>query len=72
MPIRQYWEHHGLVKVTQSVNEIETFSTLAKKSSSREWDQQGKNLFELQQYEQVKILYNILGIIILLNELIKK
>ena len=63
MPIREYWEQHGLIKVTESVDEINTFSILAKKSGSREWDQQGKNFFEQQQYEQVKIPYNIFEII---------
>ncbi|CAI2170806.1 19767_t:CDS:2, partial [Funneliformis geosporum] len=35
-PIRMYWEHHGLIKVTKDVDEINTFSTLAKKSTSHE------------------------------------
>jgi hypothetical protein len=51
MPIKTYWKSLGLIKVTQSVDEI--ISTLAKKSNSDEWDQQGRNFFEQRQYEQV-------------------
>ncbi|CAB4422233.1 unnamed protein product [Rhizophagus irregularis] len=50
IPLKMYWERLGLIKVTQSVDEI--ISTLAKKSNSDEWDQQGKNFFEQRQYEQ--------------------
>ncbi|CAG8480420.1 12096_t:CDS:10 [Ambispora gerdemannii] len=47
-PICKYWEHHRLVKV----DEIGTFSALAKKSDPAEWDRKGENFFELQHYEQ--------------------
>ncbi|RIA86623.1 hypothetical protein C1645_325835 [Glomus cerebriforme] len=51
-PIRTYWDHHGLVKVIRNMNEISTFPTLAKKSSSHEWNRRGRKFFEHQQYEQ--------------------
>ncbi|CAI2165415.1 13286_t:CDS:2 [Funneliformis geosporum] len=55
-PIRKYWDSLGLIKVIKNVNEIKTFFTLAKKSTSHEWNQLGKNLFEQRLYEQVKYI----------------
>ncbi|CAG8557951.1 6165_t:CDS:10, partial [Ambispora leptoticha] len=51
-PICKYWEQEGLVKVIRSEDKIMTFPTLAKKSSSTEWNRKGKKFFELRQYEQ--------------------
>ncbi|CAG8547507.1 18433_t:CDS:10 [Acaulospora morrowiae] len=50
-PILTYWMHHGLVRVVSSIKEINTLPTLAKKSSSQEWNRQGKKFFERRQYE---------------------
>ncbi|CAG8702855.1 14626_t:CDS:2, partial [Acaulospora morrowiae] len=50
-PILTYWMHHGLVRVISSVEEIATLPTLAKKSSSQEWNRKGKAFFERHQYE---------------------
>ena len=68
MPIRNYWK--DLIKVetiekeaafsTSAIDrEVEIIysilSTLAKKSDSREWNQQGIDFFEQRRYEQVKL-----------------
>ncbi|CAJ0745543.1 7794_t:CDS:10 [Entrophospora sp. SA101] len=52
-PIRMYWKHRELVKVIENVNMIEDLPSLAKKSSSYEWDQKGRVFFGQKQYEQV-------------------
>ncbi|GBB97473.1 hypothetical protein RclHR1_00030030 [Rhizophagus clarus] len=56
-PIREYWKQ--LVK-KQKVDE-EALLALAKKSDSREWDEQGKDFFEQRQYEQAKDYFEISG-----------
>jgi len=56
MPIREYWEHRGLVR-----NGYEDEVPSAKESNlEEEWNKQGRHFFEQQQYEQVK-LYNNIG-----------
>ena len=55
-PIKTYWKSKKLVKEIESVKEINSFSTLAKKSNPSEWNREGKKFFEQQKYEQVKSL----------------
>ncbi|RIA86765.1 hypothetical protein C1645_318131 [Glomus cerebriforme] len=58
MPIRKYWEHLELIKVSHEIS----FSKLAKKSDSHEWNKQGREFFEQRRYEQVKsvLKYSVL------------
>lgn len=55
-PIKTYWMHQKLIRVIKRGEEIGAFSSLAKKSSPKEWDLQGKKFMERQQYELVKLL----------------
>ncbi|RUS26279.1 hypothetical protein BC938DRAFT_470981 [Jimgerdemannia flammicorona] len=47
-PMKKVWLSNGLVKV---VNKSDELLFLGTKSSDAEWDKQGRNLFERQQYE---------------------
>ncbi|CAG8476933.1 5442_t:CDS:10 [Acaulospora colombiana] len=51
-PIRTYWKYHGLVKVVKGADELSVFPTLAKKSSTSEWEKRGKSFFEQRLYDQ--------------------
>ncbi|CAJ0759747.1 3823_t:CDS:10 [Entrophospora sp. SA101] len=57
-PVCKYWEHHKLVNVINIVNgNSATLSTLAKKSSQSQWDQQGEIFFKQQQYDQAAFCF---------------
>nr|CAG8452440.1 146_t:CDS:10 [Entrophospora candida] len=57
-PVCKYWEHHKLVNVINIVNgNSATLSTLAKKSSQSQWDQQGEFFFKRQQYDQAAFCF---------------
>ncbi|CAG8826113.1 14456_t:CDS:2, partial [Racocetra persica] len=60
-PIRTYWERQGLVKVVGSKEEISTLPTLAKKSSSHEWNKRGKEFFEQKQFDQAILCFEKSG-----------
>ncbi|RIA95504.1 hypothetical protein C1645_480447 [Glomus cerebriforme] len=60
-PIRIFWDHDGLVKVIQSLEEISALPTLVKKSSSHEWNRKGKMFFERRQYELAIFCFNKSG-----------
>ncbi|GBC01906.1 hypothetical protein RclHR1_04380007 [Rhizophagus clarus] len=60
-PIRIFWDHDGLIKVIQSLEELNTLPTLVKKSSSHEWNRKGKLFFERRQYELAKLCFSKSG-----------
>ncbi|RUP51887.1 hypothetical protein BC936DRAFT_144875 [Jimgerdemannia flammicorona] len=47
-PMKEVWLSNGLVKIVSKGDELPSLGT---KSSSDEWDKQGRNLFERKQYE---------------------
>ncbi|CAB4428030.1 unnamed protein product [Rhizophagus irregularis] len=65
-PIRIFWgkdgwDKSGLIKVIQSLEELNTLPTLAKKSSSHDWNRKGKLFFERRQYELAKLCFSKSG-----------
>jgi ATP-dependent exoDNAse (exonuclease V) beta subunit len=54
--IQIYWKSKNLVKVIESVKEIDPSSNFTKKSSPSEWNKEGIKYFEQRKYEQVKSL----------------
>ncbi|PKY41812.1 hypothetical protein RhiirA4_396541, partial [Rhizophagus irregularis] len=62
-PIRIFWgkdgwDKSGLIKVIQSLEELNTLPTLTKKSSSHDWNRKGKLFFERRQYELAKLCFS--------------
>ncbi|PKY26942.1 hypothetical protein RhiirB3_477272 [Rhizophagus irregularis] len=60
-PIQTYWKSKGLVKVIESVKEIDFSSNFTKKSSPSEWYKEGKKYFEQRKYEQAIICFKKSG-----------
>ncbi|PKY21480.1 hypothetical protein RhiirB3_409485 [Rhizophagus irregularis] len=65
-PIRIFWgkdgwDKSGLIKVIQSLEELNSLPTLAKKSSSHDWNRKGKLFFERRQYELAKLCFSKSG-----------
>ncbi|CAG8508973.1 11648_t:CDS:10 [Diversispora eburnea] len=64
--MQTYWKYKNLVKVRPS-RKLDTFFSLAKKSSPHEWCLQGKIFFEQRQYEQAIFCFEKSG-----NERLRK
>ncbi|CAG8532736.1 4901_t:CDS:10 [Ambispora leptoticha] len=60
-PICKYWERNGLVKVIHSEDETNSFPTLARTSSSAEWNREGNKFFESRKYKQAIFCYEKSG-----------
>ncbi|GBC01012.1 hypothetical protein RclHR1_04030007 [Rhizophagus clarus] len=60
-PIQVYWKSKKLVKVIESVKEIDFSSNFTKKSSPSEWNREGIKYFEQRKYEQAIICFKKSG-----------